>query len=58
MSETRFAFCEPSNATPFSREHIRRVGAEGLKLGGGVPSPALCGADLRYRLGPVVRGDD
>lgn len=41
------AFCEPVHATPTSPEHIREVGDEGLKLGGGVPNPALCGRDLR-----------
>jgi hypothetical protein len=43
-----FAFCEPVWATPTSHEHIRTVGEEGLKLGGGVPNPALCGRDLRH----------
>lgn len=42
----QFAFCEPVTATPMSKEHIRPVGPEGLKLGGGVPVPALCGRDL------------
>ncbi len=27
--------------------HLRRVGPEGVKLGGGVP-PALCGAELGW----------
>jgi hypothetical protein len=43
-----FAFCEPSWATTRSRTHIRRVGPEGLRLGGGVPDPALCGAALHH----------
>lgn len=43
-----FAFCEPVWATPTSCEHIRTVGPEGLKLGGGAPNPALCGLDLRH----------
>lgn len=33
-------------ATATSPVHLRRVGLEGLKHGGGVPSPALCGRDL------------
>lgn len=41
------AFCEPVSATPTSYEHIREVGEEGLKPGGGVPNLPLCGRDLR-----------
>lgn len=40
-----YAFCEPSWATTSSREHIREV-LDGLRLGGGITEPALCGADL------------
>lgn len=43
----RFAYCEPSHATTVSATHIRTVGPEGLMTGGGVPTPALCGRDLR-----------
>lgn len=52
-NETRptFAFCERVSATPTSKEHIREVGREGIKLGGGIPNTALCGYD-------VVRGWD
>lgn len=42
------AFCEPVTATPTSYWHIRDVGEEGLKLGGGVPVAPLCGRDLRH----------
>lgn len=42
------AFCEPVTATPTSYWHIREVGPEGLKLGGGVPNAPLCGRDLRH----------
>lgn len=38
-----FAFCEPVSATTRSREHIRLVGPEGFKYGGGIPNKALCG---------------
>lgn len=41
------AFCEPVSATVRSREHIREVGPEGFKYGGGIPNAALCGADVR-----------
>src|SRR5690242_13327177 len=41
------AFCERSTATAYSKEHIRMVGREGLKLGGGAPDTALCGTPLR-----------
>lgn len=41
-----YAYCEPTWATPLSKEHIRKVGPEGLMLGGGVPGEALCGRDL------------
>lgn len=42
-----YALCEPSGASTLSREHIRRVGPEGIKPGGGIPDNehgiALCG---------------
>lgn len=47
-----FAFCEPVTATPTSPIHIRRVGEEGLKLGGGIPVAPLCGRES------VIRGWD
>lgn len=47
-----FAFCEPVTATPTSAWHIRRVGEEGLKLGGGIPVAPLCGRES------VIRGWD
>lgn len=43
----KFAFCEPVTATSMSKWHIRRVGPEGLRFGGGVPIEALCGFDVR-----------
>lgn len=42
------AFCEPSNATPTSRVHIREVSDSRLYPGGGIPSQPLCGFDLRH----------
>lgn len=42
------AFCERVTAGPFTPWHIRRVGVEGLKLGGGAPDTVLCGAELRH----------
>jgi len=36
-----YAFCEPVTASSHSRWHIRKVGPEGLKLGGGASAP-LC----------------
>lgn len=41
-----YAFCEPVWATTSSREHIREVPGDQLKLGGGITEPALCGFDL------------
>lgn len=41
------AFCEPVSATIRSKEHIRVVGPEGFKYGGGIPNVALCGANVR-----------
>lgn len=43
-----YSFCESTLATATSPWHIRRVGPEGLKPGGGVPNPALCERDLRH----------
>lgn len=45
--DVTLAFCEPVTATTRSREHLRVVGPEGFQYGGGIPSPALCGADVR-----------
>jgi hypothetical protein len=43
---SKYSFCERVTATPTSPEHIRVVGEEGLKLGGGAPDTVLCGASL------------
>jgi hypothetical protein len=57
-SGARFSFCEPVTAVAMGRWHIREVGEEGLKTGGGVPNDALCGRglhrgwDLEYRMTP------
>lgn len=42
------AYCERVTATPTSPIHLRQVGTEGLKLGGGIPEDvaALCGATI------------
>lgn len=42
-----YSFCEHVGATPTSPIHLRSVGEEGQKFGGGVPGAALCGLDLR-----------
>lgn len=43
-----FTLCEPTWATPTSRVHVRLVPpGDSPHLGGGVSTPALCGADLR-----------
>ena len=38
-----FAFCESVHAPPKGSWHIRRLGPAGLKLGGGIDTPSLCG---------------
>ena len=48
---TQMSYCERVSASALSPVHIREVGDEGRKLGGGIPNEALCGAD-------VVRGWD
>lgn len=40
------SFCESVHATPDSPIHIRAVDVEGLKPGGGITTPALCGRDV------------
>jgi hypothetical protein len=40
------AYCETSSATTRSPHHVRIVGLEGLKTGGGAPGSTLCGRDL------------
>jgi hypothetical protein len=47
LSSPQYSFCERSTATATSPWHIRRVGEEGIKLGGGAPDTALCSAELR-----------
>jgi hypothetical protein len=42
------AYCETSSATVLSPHHVRVVGPEGLKTGGGAPGSALCGRNLRH----------
>lgn len=43
---SNYAFCERVTATAESPWHIRLVGSEGLKLGGGAPDSTLCGRPL------------
>jgi hypothetical protein len=38
---TSFSFCE--SVTGVSKWHIRRLTTAGLKLGGGIDTPCLCG---------------
>lgn len=52
-----YAFCESIHAGGRSPWHIRKIGAAGLKLGGGIDSPSLCtrvtrGWDLNVRITP------
>lgn len=47
-----YAWCEPSWATTTSRIHIREVSDGRLYLGGGIPTPPLCGWT------PVIGGWD
>jgi hypothetical protein len=48
------SLCETVTAGPLAPNHVRRVGDEGLRPGGGIPGLALCGQvvargwDLRY----------
>ena len=44
---SELSYCERVTATPTSPVHIRMVGLEGRKLGGGIPGAALCGAEVR-----------
>lgn len=39
----KYAFCESVHAMPLGSWHIRRIGEAGLKLGGGIDTPSLCG---------------
>lgn len=45
-TERVLAFCEPVHARPMGQEHIREVGPEGFKYGGGIPVAALCGFNV------------
>lgn len=46
MTAVVLSLCETVTAGPLASNHVRRVGPEGLKLGGGAPGAALCGRDL------------
>jgi hypothetical protein len=46
MKPVRLALCETMHAGPLASNHVRQLGPEGLKLGGGIPGAALCGRDL------------
>lgn len=43
MNELAYAFCESITAGAFTPWHIRKLTKQGLKLGGGADTPALCG---------------
>lgn len=53
-----YAFCENQAAGSASRWHIRHLTEDGLKLGGGVTTPALCGHlvhwDRKYPINRVA----
>lgn len=43
MNFKGYSFCESSAAGSLSPWHIRKLGAAGVKLGGGIDTPSLCG---------------
>ena len=49
MSQTKPVFCERATASYISPWHIR-IPTDGLKLGGGAKTPALCGAVVAWDL--------
>lgn len=42
------SYCETAGASTYTPIHVRVVGPEGLKTGGGAPGAALCGRELRF----------
>lgn len=48
---TGYAYCEAVTATPFSPHHIRKLTDVGMKFGGGVDTPTLCGRDIHLSNG-------
>ena len=68
MMKSKLVYCESVHATSVSPWHIRETTEAGLKLGGGIDAPALCGRNLHsgwdlntevsvqsiFRLGPSV----
>ncbi len=46
-----FAFCE--SATGIGRWHIRRLDDSGLKEGGGITTPSLCGLVKPWKFGGI-----
>jgi hypothetical protein len=60
-SPTGYSFCESVTASALSPHHIRKLTDVGLKLGGGVDTPTLCGKDIHITNGwdtSVVEPDD
>ena len=59
---TGYAYCESVSASALSPHHIRKLTDVGLKLGGGVDTPTLCGKDIHITNGwdtsPVEATDD
>lgn len=43
MTAVVLSICETVTAGPLASNHVRRVGPEGLRPGGGIPGLALCG---------------
>jgi len=55
-NKPKYSFCEHAHATPWSKWHIRRLTAAGLKLGGGADTPALCGRTVAWDLSQLATG--
>lgn len=48
-----YSFCEPVSATSRAIWHIRDRDGDGIHLGGGVKTEALCGRDMSWDVQPM-----
>ncbi len=54
QTETLYALCERSTASPFSPHHVRPLTAVGKKMSGGADTVALCGAEVAWDVSDIT----
>ncbi|WIE81201.1 hypothetical protein [Curtobacterium sp. MCSS17_016] len=54
QTDTLYALCERSLATPFSPHHVRPLTAAGKKMSGGADTLALCSAEVAWDVSDIT----